>query len=173
MISAKIKAFFAARTKRETAMLCCIAACALAVWASSMASRSAGLRAEFAEVSKRVAQAETALNMEAKITARLEKLRGIIDKSKTLDASALQIAVEKCAREAGVEFSLSSPSSASAGDFKINKISLSTTPQPLHAIAKLESLLARLEPYAAVVESSITGDGRGGASARLIISSFN
>lgn len=173
MIVPKIKSFFAARTKRELIMLACIVVCALAVWASSMRSRSRELRAESLDLSKRLAAAETALNMEPSINARLEKLRALVDKTKTLDAPALQIAVENCAREAGLEFSLSSPSSSAAGDFQINKITLSTTPQPLYAIAKFESLLAALEPYAAVAESVITGDGKGNASIRYIISSFN
>jgi cytidyltransferase-like protein len=125
------------------------------------------------DLDKRMLVAQTAIKMEANIVERLKKLEAEIDKTKTLSPDDLQIAIENAAKEAELDYSISNVTTTPVGEFKVNKIILTTTPQELYVVAKFESLLAKLEPYVAVAESTLTGDKQGKASVRYIISSFN
>ena len=168
----KIKNFIASRNKRERIMIFCIFFCVLAIWMSSMISEKNEINTTKIDIDKRLQVANTAIDMEASILARLKKLEEEIDKSKSFSPDDLQIAIENAAKQAEVEYSISNVTTAQVGEFKINKITLTTTPQELHRIAKLEELLATLEPYVKIVESSLTGDKQGRATVRYLISSF-
>lgn len=169
----KIKNFIASRNKRERIMMAGILFCALAIWASSMMTSRSEIDMQKIDLDKRMLVAQTAIKMEANIVERLKKLEAEIDKTKTLSPDDLQIAIENAAKEAELDYSISNVTTTPVGEFKVNKIILTTTPQELYVIAKFESLLAKLEPYVAVAESTLTGDKQGKASVRYIISSFN
>ena len=125
------------------------------------------------DLQSRLNVANGIIKHEAQVIADFEKIKSEIDETQTYSPDNLQIAIENAAKEAELDFSISSVSISPVGDFNVNKIVLTTTPQQLHVIAKFESLLAKLEPYVAIVESSLTSDKKGNASMRYIISSFN
>ncbi len=169
----KIMSFVKSRNKRERIMMLCVLCCILAIWASSMISESADVDVSKIDIDKRLMVAKTAIKMEANIMQRLRNLETEIDKTKTLSPDDLQIAIENIAKQSELEYSISGVETAKLGEFNINKIMLTTVPEDLSKIAKLESLLVELEPYVAIVESSISGDKQGRVSIRYLISSFN
>ena len=74
----KISEFIKARNKRELFMLGGIVVCVLAIWCSSLASKSRELSDAEKDLSKRIATAETAIKMAPTIEARLKKLESVL-----------------------------------------------------------------------------------------------
>ena len=169
----KLKSFWRNRNKRERVMMLAVLFCALAIWASSMLSTQREHNLQIRDLQKNIAQAQAAIDMESVIQKRLEKLKSSVDRAKMLDAQTLQITVEAIAKQAELEFSISSVSTSQTGDFRINSITVSTTAQPLFKLAKLEELLSKLEPYVAVSQYVLNGNKNGDVIIRYTITSFN
>lgn len=161
--------WLAARTKRERRMLAGVLLCALLVAAFAEFSRLSELNALSADCSARLTRANAALDMESVIAARLKKHSAAVDRAAAFDAEKLQIAVENAARGSGADYSLSRVSEGVFGGFKISKIELSTTAQPLERLAALEAALRELEPQARILDWVVVGDRNGNASVRYTI----
>lgn len=169
---AKISAFYAKRNSREKAMLWCIILGVAFAWMSSQMKANSKLNAEISDYTTKIKVAKTAIAQEPIIKKELEDVLKAFDSSKTLSAVSLQIAVENCARNAGLVYSLSNASTKDAGRFNINSISLSCQKGALKNLAAFEWEMRQIEPYVMFAKSSIEGSNSGEVSAKYEIISF-
>lgn len=168
----KLAQFYKSRNRRERIMLACVIAGIFLVWATMLSSRNAEISAQIQRLNSRKAIAETAIARAPEIQAELDKIKKIFDSSKTVSAVNLQIAVENCAREAGLTYSLSSSETKDAGNFKIHTITLSSQKSDLKQYSKFEEKICELEPYVTLSRVLFDGDGKGGVTAKYTINSF-
>ena len=154
-------------------MILCVLAALAGVWYSLLSQKSESVSDELAQLSKRELVAKTAMDKAPEIKAELERIQKAFDKSKTLNATDLQITAEECARNAGFMCTLSSSTTKDAGKFKINTITLSGQKVPLKTCSDFEKEIRLREPYIAISKASFDGDGKGAVNARYLISSFS
>lgn len=169
---AKISAFYAKRNSREKMMLWCIIFAVAFTWLSSQIKTNSRLNAEISDYTTKIKVAKTTIAQEPTIKKELEDVLKTFDSSKTLSAVSLQIAVENCARTAGLSYSLSNTSTKDAGRFSINSISLSCQKGVLKNLAAFEWEMRQIEPYVMFAKASIEGSNSGDVSAKYEIISF-
>ena len=158
----KLAQFYKSRNRRERIMLACVVAGIFLVWLTMLSSKNSEVSSEIQRLNSRAPE----------IQAELEKIRKVFDSSKTVSAVNLQIAVEKCATEAELTYSLSSAETKDAGKFKIHTITLSSQKSDLKQYSKFEEKIAELEPYVTLARVLFDGDGKGGVTAKYTINSF-
>ena len=168
----KLAQFYKSRNRRERIMLACVVAGIFLVWLTMLSSKNSEVSSEIQRLNSRKAIAETAIARAPEIQAELEKIRKVFDSSKSVSAVNLQIAVEKCATEAELTYSLSSAETKDAGKFKIHTITLSSQKSDLKQYSKFEEKIAELEPYVTLARVLFDGDGKGGVTAKYTINSF-
>lgn len=162
--------FFEKATKRERIMAAAVGACFLLLWGTYLSGLSARTRAEGEETEKRTAAANAAIANEPAVNAKLARLEKTFDPAKTLSATSLQIAAEKAAKAANMDFSMSQTKSTGG---KIHTITLTIPKTELKNCADFENRLRELEPYAAITKASFVSAGGGGISAVYEISAFS
>ena len=164
--------FYKRRNPRERAMLWCIVFAVAAAWLTSQTKSCSRLDAEIADLKAKNKTAHAAVAQGPFIKKELDAILKTFDSSKALSSVALQIAVEDCARKAGLVYSLSNAATKDAGRFKINTISMSCQRGQLKNLAAFEWELLRYEPYIMLSRASFEGSPSGEVSAKYEISSF-
>lgn len=126
------------------------------------------------DLGRRVATARAAIAGADAVAAAETALSKSFDPSKSLSADKFQAEIDRCAREAGIEYRLSSVSSSAEGRFKVYRASMQISKTAdLASIMKFEAAIKTLRPYVSIAEASFSGDGKGAVSAQYSIVSFS
>ena len=168
-IADKFSAWYAKKNRCERAMLLCTLCVAAVLWLSSEISDCSALNAEFAwlSVSKKVSK--TAADCEPVLRGELDELLKKFDSKRKISPVSLQIAVENCARSAGLSYSLSNVSQSDAGSFSVYVITLSCRRAELKSLADFERAMRALEPHIGIVSAVFDGSATGEVGAKYTI----
>lgn len=173
-IAEKLKLFWASRKPRERVMMLCCAAIVAALWFTLLTRKNAEYSGRMLDLGRRVATARAAISGADAVAAAETALSKSFDPSKALSADKFQAEIDRCAREAGVEYRLSSVSSSAEGRFKVYRASMQISKTAdLASIMKFEAAIKTLRPYVSIAETSFSGDGKGAVSAQYSIVSFS
>ncbi len=168
----KISNFYNSKSPRERAMFAAVLWIVAFLWMSSIASSVSSAREQAEALSSKISVAESVVGQGDKIRRALERVRASFDAGKTVSASDLQLNVEKCAADAGLDYALSTTSTKDAKDYKINSLSLNCRNSDLAALAKFEELIEKFEPYLYVDKVSFDA-GSKALNAKYVIVSIN
>ena len=168
-IADKFSAWYAKKNRCERAMLLCTLCVAAVLWLSSEISDCSALNAEFARLSVSKKVSKTAADCEPVLRGELDELLKKFDSKRKISPVSLQIAVENCARLAGLSYSLSNVSQSDAGSFSIYVITLSCRRAELKSLADFERAMRALEPHIGIVSAVFDGSATGEVGAKYTI----
>lgn len=170
----RLKSFWASRKPRERAMALCCAAILAALWFTLLSRKNAEYSERMLDLGRRMATARAAIAGADAVAAAETELSKSFDPSKALSADKFQAEIDRCAREAGVEYRLSSVASSAEGRFKVYRATMQISrTADLPSIMRFEAALKALRPYVSIAEASFSGDGKGAVSAQYSIVSFS
>lgn len=170
----KSKSFWVSRKPRERVMLLCCAAVVAALWFTLLSRKNAECSARMLELGRRASTARAAIAGADAVAAAETALSKSFDPSKALSADRFQAEIDRCAREAGVEYRLSSVASSAEGRFKVYRATMQISrTSDIASIMRFEAALKAMRPYVSIAEASFSGDGKGAASAQYSIVSFS
>lgn len=156
----KIIEFYNSKNTREKIMMAGVLWILAFIWLSLISRASSENATQIENLQTKINLAKTVISQSEKIKATLAKVKKSFDPKKTVDSTNLQLLVEKCASQAGLAYTLSSPSTKDSKDFKIHTITLACRAANLPALAKFEELLQTYEPYLSVEKISLDANAK-------------
>lgn len=132
---------------REQFLLLGLLLFALWMWGSRLQEQFAGASDEFRTAHTTLAQQDSFLSDEARIEQEVAEARARVDASKTISGAQLQGEVDRLARQAGLNFSVTSPRTTSGETFNTYTVRATIRRAPIGELIEFEQSLREFAPY--------------------------
>ncbi len=170
-----LRAFFLSRVLREKLLLVGFLGIAVIMWATSLSSRASQFWRLETATTRELKEQDMWLARRDQIEAATKSAAAQMDPGKTLDATALNVAVRQLATDTGVKLNTGGATPAvSSGQFSINAQRLTILPTDWKNFTTFYARLQERAPYIAITDLAMQPTPRNPAqvTAAMTVTSF-